>query len=202
MKQQAEGSWIFRPTFLDTEEDVSGHHDGRVGYEGIEISALASFLQFQVLLCRAEEYFDVPAFAVNADNVFVGKGNVSGKQGQPVSLVLVAYEDELGFEAILELDLGIHWQGSCLCLGVCGSGCKSASRPSSVLQDIVDFGRAFDHADDGDVLAHIGDQGGHGEPTVHEQVLGLDASFESAFGHGLDQFRGFGHSLLAPSCAA
>ena len=93
MKQQAEGSWIFRSTFLDTEEDVSGHHDGRVGYEGIEVPALASFLQLQVLLGRPEEYLNVPPLAVNADNVFIGKGDVSGEQGQPVSLVLVAHED-------------------------------------------------------------------------------------------------------------
>ena len=61
MEQQAEGSWIFSPAFLDAEEDVSGHHDGRVGDEGIEVPALAAFLQFQMLLGRAEEYLDVPA---------------------------------------------------------------------------------------------------------------------------------------------
>ena len=76
MKQQAEGSWIFRPAFLDAEKDVSGHHDGRVGYEGIEVPALAAFLQFQMLLGRTEEYFDVPTLAVNADNVFIGNGEV------------------------------------------------------------------------------------------------------------------------------
>lgn len=37
-----------------------------------EVPALAPFLQFQVLLRRAEEHFDVPALAVNADNVFIG----------------------------------------------------------------------------------------------------------------------------------
>jgi len=105
VEEQTEGSWIFRFAFLDAEEDVSGHHDGRVGDDGIEVPALAAFLQFQVLLGRAEEYLDVPAFAVNADNVFIGKGEVSGKQGQPVSLVLVSHEDELGFEAVLELNL-------------------------------------------------------------------------------------------------
>ena len=64
------------------------------------------------------------------------------------------------------------------------------------------FGCAFNHADDGDVLANLGDQGWHGEPTVHEQVLGLDAGLQSTHDHGFDQFRGFGHSLLAPPCAA
>ena len=40
---------------------VSGHHDGRVSNESVELPALAAFFQFQVLLGRSEEHFDVPA---------------------------------------------------------------------------------------------------------------------------------------------
>ncbi len=200
MEQQTEGSWIFRPTLLDAQKNVSGHHDGRVGDEGIEVPALAAFLQFQMLLGRTEEYFDVPTLAVNADNVFIGNGEVSGKQGQPVFLVLVSHEDEFGLEAILELNLGVGQD-----LGSASAFSDQAVNLRHVhllpFEDVVDFGCAFDHADDGDVLANLGDQGRHGEPTVHEQELGLDAGFQSAFDHGFDQFRGFGHSLLPLPCA-
>ena len=37
MKQQAEGSWNFRPAFLNAQENVSGHHDSSVGDEGIRV---------------------------------------------------------------------------------------------------------------------------------------------------------------------
>ena len=197
MKQQAEGSWILRPALLDAQKNVPGHHDGRVGYEGIEVPALAAFLQFQMLLGRAKEHFDVPALAVNADNVFIGKDEVSGKQGQPVSFVLVSHEDELGFEAILELDLRIGKDpGSAPAFADLAVNLRHVHLLS--FEDVVDLGRAFDHADDGDVLAHIGDQSGHGEPTVHEQVLGLDTGLQSTHNHGLNQFCRFGHCLLTP----
>lgn len=172
-----------------------------MGDEGIEVPALAAFLQFQVLLGRAEEYLDVPALAVNADNVFIGKAEVSGKQGQPVSLVLVSHEDELGFEAVLELNLCVGQDlGSTSALSDLAVNLRHVHLLS--FEDVVDLGRALDHADDGNVLANLGDQGRHGEPTVHEQELGLDASFQSTHDHGFDQIRGLGRSLLAPPCAA
>ena len=134
--------------------------------------------------------------AVNADNVFIGKGDVRGKQGQPVSFVLVSHEDELGFEAILELGLGIGKD-----LGSASTFADLAVNLRHVhllpFEDVVDLG-CVDHADDGDVLAHIGDQGGHGEPAIHEQVLDLDAGLQSTHNHGLNQFCRFGHCLLTP----
>jgi len=178
MKQQAEGSWIFRPAFLDAEKDVSGHHDGRVGYEGIEVPALAAFLQFQMLLGRAKEHFDVPALAVNADNVFIGKDEVSGKQGQPVSFVLVSHEDELGFEAILELDLRIGKDpGSAPAFADLAVNLRHVHLLS--FEDVVDLGRAFDHADDGDVLAHIGDQVGMANQLSMSRYLALIPAFRA-----------------------
>ena len=81
----------------------TGHYQGCVGGETIEAPVLAPFLQFQMLFERAEKCLDAPTLAVHADYIFVGKAEVRGKQGQPVSLVLVAYENELGFEDILDL---------------------------------------------------------------------------------------------------
>ena len=113
--------------------------------------------------------------------------------------MLVSHEDEFGLEAILELDLGVGQD-----LGSAFADLAVNLRHVHLLsfEDVVDLGRTLDHADDGDVLANLGDQGRHGEPAVHEQELGLDAGFQSAFDHGFNQFRGLGHSLLAPPCAA
>jgi hypothetical protein len=76
-----------------------------VGDVSVEVPALTAILQFKKLVGRAEEYFDAPALAVNADNVFIGKAEVRREQGQPVFLVLVAHEDELGLDAVFEFDL-------------------------------------------------------------------------------------------------
>lgn len=107
MEYQAEGSWVFRPAFLDAQKNVSGHHDGRVGDEGIEVPALTSFLQFQVLLGRVEEHFDVPAFAVNADNVFIGKGEVSVSKASQSFLCLLRTKAILALRPSLSSTLSL-----------------------------------------------------------------------------------------------
>ena len=90
MEEQAEGSWIFRPAFFDVQEDVSGHHGGRVGDEGIEVPALGTLSPVLGADCPRGRIPQCPSAYRNADNVIIGKGEVRGKQGQPVSLVLVA----------------------------------------------------------------------------------------------------------------
>ncbi len=92
--------------------------------------------------------------------------------------MFAAYENELGLEAILELNLGVGQDlGSASTFPNLAVNLRLVHLLST--EDEVDLGPAFDHADEGDVRTHIGDQGGHGKPTVHEQVLGLMPAFSA-----------------------
>ena len=43
---------------------------------------------------RLKEHFDVPPFAVDADNLLVGEVDPGRQDGQPLALVAVANEDD------------------------------------------------------------------------------------------------------------
>ena len=74
MEQQPLGSGTVRPALLAAQGNAPDHRDGRLSNESVEVPALTSLLQFQMLLVRAEEYHDVPALAVKAGNACIGKG--------------------------------------------------------------------------------------------------------------------------------
>ena len=75
-----------------------------MGKRYIKVTALNLFIQFQVLLGHLEKHFDVPAFSLNKDDLFVGQVDVRGHQRQPVLFRPVLNEDQFNVKAISQGD--------------------------------------------------------------------------------------------------
>ena len=59
------------------------------------------------------------------------------------------------------------------------------------LEDAIDIGRLFHHADNIQMLGKSDDRGRRGKPTVHKQALDTDSHRKDALDHGLQACRGF-----------
>ena len=196
MEQKAQGPWIVKAALFEGQKDVTQQHNGRMGDERVEVSGLAARFQLQELLGGPEEDFDVPALAVDADHIFVGQGDVSAKQGQPVLFPTVPDEDNPSGLAVVHGDhsAGQDFGPSPALLEFAVDSFKGKAFP---LESIEDFWRSLDHADDRNQGTQDRNDGRHAEPTVHEQVTSLDPGLKSAAHHGRKKGRGFDHGFPA-----
>ena len=186
---------------LKGQKDIAAHDNCDVADDAVKIPQLGFPLKVEVVFQRLEEHFDVPPFAVDADNLLVGEVDPGRQDGQPLALVAVANEDDFHLLLLLRLD---HRAGQ-------------DARPTGPLFQLVEYpaqgqplplvpvkhlGQVLAHADYRQEFAQGCKQSGKGEPAVHEQIVGPDAPLLDPFHHGFQVPGGLGHGLHPALVAA
>lgn len=84
------------------QKHVAHEHNGGMSDQGIIVPALDSFCQLQVLFGHFEEHFNIPALAIDSDDVFVREIDIGRQQGKPVFLAAVSNKNQFGLVLIFE----------------------------------------------------------------------------------------------------
>ena len=202
VEEGAQRAGIVMTALLKGQKDIAAHDNGDVADDAVKIPQLGFPLEVEVVFQRLEEHFDVPPFAVDADNLLVGQVDPGRQDGQPLALVAVANEDDFHLLLLLRLD---HRAGQ-------------DARPAGPLFQLVEhpaqgqplpvvpvkhLGQVLAHANDRQEFAQTSQDRRKGKPTIHEQVVGPDAPRLDPFHHGFQVPGGLGHGLHpAPVAAA
>ena len=146
------------------------------------------------------ENVDVPSFPVNTNNFIGTQIYFGGQYGQPVSLVAMSNKDNLHLLFLLGLydhsGQNTGFAGTFLYLGI-----QSAQAYPLTLMFVKYLQHILGHADNRQMATKLGQDRWPTRPTVHEDVVCLNAQRQNPFYHTLKMFRGLGGSLQSPPVA-
>ena len=203
IKEGTERSGIIVTALFKRQEDVAAHGNGDMSDDAVKIPQLGFSFKVEIVLHHFEEHLDVPSFAVDPNDLLVGKINLGRQDGQPLAFVAVTDKDDL--DLLLLFCLDNHTGKNPRLTGSFLQMTEQATQGQPLLLVTVKhLGHVFAHANHRQVLAEGSQDRGESKPAVHQEVVGPYAMGQHSFHHGFQMLRGFDHSLhpaLVPAAA-
>ena len=104
VEQLAKRSVVFIVSLGNCQKHIAGEHHGHMRSKAIIRKAVVLLTKQQAAFAGLEKHFDIPAMAVDADDVILAEAHVRADYGNPVlAVVTVADTDDTGIYAIFAI---------------------------------------------------------------------------------------------------